>query len=738
MTKPVEWIAGLTIGTIESVSPAEFTVVLDLEAPQATALNTGSPTAFPRINGYVLVAGQAGSIVGQITWLGIERSPFPKRPGLKDFGLVDLPYPLRKMHLTPIGTLTASRRVGAAAEFGLERGVSSFPSVGDAVSLPSLEEIRGIVESTGKDARVEIGRSPLARGARISIDPDKLFGRHTAVLGNTGSGKSCTVAGLIRWSLQEARRTLPEGAKPGRTNSRFIVLDPNGEYRKAFQDFGDEVRVLQVVPDTSGSDGGSQDLFKIPAWMWNAQEWFAFTSAAPKTQQPMLMQALHNLRTGGQATTTPEKHARALFSTYRVLIKAKIAAGPPAYAEFPALKGCHNILQRMCDDLSSSQVACQAGAIKAALDDARNSTLQMLDSRCNVSKGTRYEQPLSEKDLQDVVEKLNAITQAPKPAADPKPVSSPQLRNPDSPLRFDLAELPDQLDLVAELEPGTAQHVSFLSFRIRSLLADGRIRPVIDPEGAPTLAEWLTEFLPGGDGAGVTINVLDLSLVPSEVVHVLVSAAARLLFEGLQRHRRQFGKELPTVIVLEEAHSFVHEGSDDANEVPTASQMCRRTFEKIAREGRKFGLGLVLSSQRPSELSQTVLAQCNTFVLHRLVNDRDQDYVRRLVPDLLGGIFAELPSLPSQHAILLGWASPVPKLVRINDLPFDQRPNSADPEFWDVWTRKGERATDWTLVASSWTGTEESPDVEEQEPPEDAEVGPSESPTDEGPEEPPE
>jgi len=130
--------------------------------------------------------------------------------------------------------------------------------------------------------------------------------------------------------------------------------------------------------------------------------------------------------------------------------------------------------------------------------------------------------------------------------------------------------------------------------------------------------------------------------------------------------------------------------------------------ERIAREGRKFGLGLVLSSQRPSELSPTVLSQCNTFLLHRISNDRDQELVHRLVPDNLQGLLRELPSLPSQSAILLGWASELPVLVRMNDLPKAQQPRSDDPEFWGVWVGKDddgkaiERECDWKSIADDW------------------------------------
>jgi len=140
----------------------------------------------------------------------------------------------------------------------------------------------------------------------------------------------------------------------------------------------------------------------------------------------------------------------------------------------------------------------------------------------------------------------------------------------------------------------------------------------------------------------------------------------------------------------------------------------REVFERIAREGRKFGLGLVLSSQRPSELSPTVLAQCNTFLLHRIVNDADQNLVARLVPDNVGGLLRELPSLPSRQAVLLGWAAPIPVLVEVDELPDAQRPQSADPDFWNVWTLAEERGVDWAAVSRAWSGTTPPHEPEEE------------------------
>jgi hypothetical protein len=102
---PFEHAGRLSIGTVDFVSPGEIRVALDLEAPESVALNAGFPRPFPRVNSYLLVPVDEGYLVGQIEWIIVEQSAFPKRRGMQDFGLVDLPYPLRKMRLNPLGTL---------------------------------------------------------------------------------------------------------------------------------------------------------------------------------------------------------------------------------------------------------------------------------------------------------------------------------------------------------------------------------------------------------------------------------------------------------------------------------------------------------------------------------------------------------------------------------------------------------------------------------------------------------
>ena len=219
--------------------------------------------------------------------------------------------------------------------------------------------------------------------------------------------------------------------------------------------------------------------------------------------------------------------------------------------------------------------------------------------------------------------------------------------------------------------------------------------------------QWLTDYVGSDNAENGCVSVVDLSLVPTDVVHVITAVIARIVFESLQRYVKLTGVALPTVLVMEEAHTFIRSYKEEL-ENPDAARICCQVFERIAREGRKFGLGLVLSSQRPSELSPTVLSQCNTFLLHRISNDRDQDLVHRLVPDNLKGVLRELPSLPSQTAILLGWASELPILVKMNDLPKSQQPRSDDPEFWGVWLgrdRDGKpmrRRAHWERIAQDW------------------------------------
>lgn len=671
MTTPIEHLASLRIGTVEFVAPDKIIVSLDIESPDSIALNTGTPRGFPRINGYVMIPVDLGFIVGQVSWITIERSPYPKRSGFQDFGLLDLPFPLRKMELQPAGTLSAT---GSGYKF--KRGLETFPSVGDIVILPTDNQLRSIIES-GENRRVYIGNSPLVGGAKVMIDPNRIFGRHLAVLGNTGSGKSCSVAGLIRWSL-DAAKTYAGQRQP---NSRFIVLDPNGEYSKAFSDMSN-VKVYTV--HVENNDGKKQ--LEVPLWFWNTDEWCTFTKASQKTHRTTIVQALKSVRSGNAFKQLNEE--RELANYVRTVINTitvnKLAGNP--WGRFPAPKNFHQSVEKWCSGIVPKESYSED--LKEAIQKFCTKTKDLVDARS--CPYPHFDYTIEEVDC--LLHLLNDIfIKAGGKEEDFLPTDE------DSPIPFTGDNFIRSIEANAEVL-STSDYIVTLMPRIKTLLSDVRVSKVVDNKELE-LDEWLREYI-GGEGEE-SLSVIDLSLLPSDVTSIITAVIARMVFEAQQRYLKLNKQCLPTVLVMEEAHYFVKRYNDEAENSGSITQCCK-IFEKIAREGRKFGLGLVLSSQRPSELSPTVLSQCNSFLLHRISNDRDQELVYRLLPDNMRGILRDMPSLPSQYAVLLGWASELPVLVKMRFLTKDQRPQSEDPDFWDVWTGTAKRPIDWKAVADDW------------------------------------
>jgi uncharacterized protein len=684
---PIEQGEQLRVGTVDFVSPNEIRAVLDIDSPDSVALNAGTPRNFPRVNSYVLVVCDNGFLVGQIEWLAVERSPYPKQRDIQDFGLVNLPFPQKKISLNPVGILKRFSKNGLDF-FRFQRGSESFPSIGSAILLPTDLQLRSIVES-GNNRRIIIGQSPLANNANVAVDPDRLFGRHIAVLGNTGSGKSCSVAGLIQWSLEAAM----ESEK--RPNARFIVLDPNGEYSRALgPNTKFKGRIFKVEA------GQSESQLQVPSWFWNSAEWASFTQASPKAQLPLLKRSLRAMRNEEfelEADSNIEIK-RFLGNLLITLKHAKSSGKPfgeygPAAGFWEVLKKSKESLEHYRDLISSPKLSGPIVKMQTYIDDRTKS-----DTKKYVT-------------MQATVSEVDELIQSVQLCFGSFGGREHDLlpKSEDIPLPFEGNNLVSYLEALAQ-ENGSEQYVEYLVARIRTMLSDTRMKPITnDAEQKVNLATWLENYI-GKYEAGKDnscISIIDLSLVPNEITHLVTAVISRIIFESLQRYRRLNNKSLPTVLVAEEAHTFIKRYRDDSENQDVAA-VCCQVFEKIAREGRKFGLGMVISSQRPSELSPTVLSQCNTFLLHRISNDRDQEQVHKMVPDNLRGLLRELPSLPSQHAILMGWASELPVLVKMKNLTKEQQPHSDDPDFWDVWTRRDEkgeevkRDTNWRAVVDEW------------------------------------
>lgn len=694
MISPVAYADSLRIGTVDSASPDEIKVMLDIDSPSNVALNAGTPRPFPRVNSYVLIPSERGFLVGQIGWIIIERSAYPKRGGMHDFGEIDLPYPLRKMGLSPLGMLRAGKYGNDSKDEGytFSRGVEVYPTVGDPVVIPTNEQLRAIVES-GENRRVNIGVSPLAENAVVSIDPDRLFGRHLAVLGNTGSGKSCSVAGLIRWSIDAAQSHVREkrgestkGEKPN-ANMRFIILDPNGEYSSAFADMENVHRFA-----VEASEGVDQ--LQVPLWFWNTEEWCSFTKASGKTQRPTLIQALRTVRSGEHhAEIAPSDNMRRIIWVMAKTILTAYNSGKP-WSDFPHPKNFYEMLCKWQSGLIIDPSFNQNEIL--ALNTFKSSLDNLIRPRSIQYANMTFAPPEVKALLECANDTYHAFGGG---------TQDEQIVDADIPREFTDKDFISSIEANAQLM-GTADYTETMTMRIRTLLADTKLKMIVSNEEKISLENWLEAFVQKSNSSDGMITIVDLSLVPAEISHIIAAVIARMLLEALQRYRKiQKGNTLPTVLVMEEAHTFVKRYSDETEEYTSASTLCTRIFEKIAREGRKFGLGLVLSSQRPSELSPTVLSQCNTFLLHRISNDKDQELVQKLVPDNLRGLLRELPSLPSRNAILLGWASELPVLVQMNYLKKEYQPASKDPEYWSTWVGEKECEVDWKKIADEWQGS---------------------------------
>ncbi len=680
---PIEQGEQLRVGTVDFVSPNEIRAVLDIDSPDSVAINAGTPRNFPRVNSYVLVSCDNGYLVGQIEWLAVESSPYPKQRDIQDFGLVNLPFPQKKISLNPVGTLKRVSKKGIDS-FKFQRGSESFPSIGSAILLPTDLQLRSIVES-GDNRRVIIGQSPLANNANVAIDPDRLFGRHIAVLGNTGSGKSCSVAGLIQWSLEAA---MDLEIKP---NARFIVLDPNGEYARAL---GPSTKFKgRVFKVEAGED---EHQLQVPSWFWNSSEWASFTQASPRAQLPLLKRSLRAMRNEEfELETDSNIEIKRFIGNILVTLKHDKSSGRPFGGYGPA-KGFNETMSKWIESLE---------AYRDLLGNNKLTATILVMTKYREDRSAQY--ATLQATVPEIDNIIDCVTSAYHDFGGSDHDLSP--KSEDIPLPFEGKNLVAYLEALAQ-ENGSEQYVEYLVARIRTMLSDTRMKPITnDAEQRVDLAEWLESYI-GNDLSeeeGSCVSIIDLSLVPNEITHLVTAVISRIIFESLQRYRRLNNKSLPTVLVAEEAHTFIKHYRDDLENQNVAA-VCCQVFEKIAREGRKFGLGMVISSQRPSELSPTVLSQCNTFLLHRISNDRDQEQVHKMVPDNLRGLLRELPSLPSQHAILMGWASELPVMVKMKNLTKEQQPHSDDPDFWDVWTRKDtdgkvvERNIDWNKVVKEW------------------------------------
>lgn len=238
--------------------------------------------------------------------------------------------------------------------------------------------------------------------------------------------------------------------------------------------------------------------------------------------------------------------------------------------------------------------------------------------------------------------------------------------------------------------------------RLENKLNDKRLDFLLgDRSKNITFEETLKQLIGYGKNKS-NISIIDLSGVPFDVLSITVSLISRILFEyGYYYKRFRYAKnpdeklnnDVPLLLVYEEAHKYV------PNSDLSRYRASKQSIERIAKEGRKYGVTLLLSSQRPSEISETIFAQCNNFLALRLTNPNDQNYVKRLLPDTSGSLVEKMPSLKAGECILVGDAVTIPSIVHIEEC--DPKPSSNDIPYLDLWKTEW-KELDISAIKDEW------------------------------------
>ncbi|MEN9446125.1 MAG: hypothetical protein RL728_637 [Bacteroidota bacterium] len=680
------------IGKVISVD--SFRVFIRLDDDLKSLYKSGYEDIYEvaRINSYVIIPIGADSIVAMVTSVrSVDETELAKNKEA-----IFLTKSARYLVATMIGTIENSGKY--------VQGVYNYPILDNPVWYVTKNDLNNIFDQnkTGdinfeEDYYLPIGTSPSFSDYKIKINPDKFFGKHAAILGNTGSGKSCTFSSIVQ-SLFDFDYN---GQKL--KNAHIIIFDTNGEYKTAFQGTKENPykNIKEVNPFFINKDG-----LKVPFWFMNFSDFDFLFEPTPGTQTPIFKRAL------GLAKNKTE------------------IMGKPILGKFTE-KGILNLIESSPDDIKkrkcnqsygnwvfndTNEILGLGNSItpngNIIIQEIKNSILA-LGAKNNLTDETIALEELERKYL------IYTSSQNEKQISIEK--------NIDLPIWFNFKELITVFfdEAINENENSSnrlKEFVSTLRLRLQSYLGDERIaQPLLlnqTEEIQNALAKFISFIL--GDFCKVynnqdtdifsnyysdnidnnsissQITIIDMSLLPSEVIETITGLIGRLILEFLSRFSENDRGKLPVVIALEEAQNYIPEKNRGDRESIT-----KKVFERIAREGRKYGISLLVSSQRPSELSKTVLSQCNSFIIHRLQNPEDQKYVRQLVSAANEDILQQLPILPQQHVIIMGDAVRTPVQAKMNTA--NPKPNSNNPQFIKNWLSDSKaNFPNYLEIAKAW------------------------------------
>ncbi|MBN8190241.1 DUF87 domain-containing protein [Salipiger thiooxidans] len=644
------------IGHIVSVQGFRVKVELLPETRSALRATLDGVHAAIAINAYLTFSLGAGeTVIGIITDLE-ARETFDPSSG--DELSLELMKPRRVASVQLLGTIEHNDD-----EPCFSPGITVLPTLDTPAEIGSPSILRAVFETPPRrnkpegydeedfDFDLEIGFPTGQARNVVRASYNDLFSRPLAIVGNTGSGKSFSVSSLI----QKAMKALA-GA---REEPHVFILDINGEYAKAFP----AAECEQRLPDRIYLNGKE---FSLPLWFFNAEEICTWLSASEQTQEPVLKDWWAIAKGGTASAAVPMGALQNAMSALDQLesdlakIKKK-AAGSYCDAVIGHLAGTgidttafYNLFEghRVVNDYNT-EVMNNSAAIAAEAEALRDAIRTKIASS-NVSAGL-------------------------------------SVRTADSPLPIPRATLTDpSLINRAVSKDETLRidaHLTTLKLRLRTRLDDKRWRAFLNYADAATrvdtLSSWFSRFGLGSD-TGSKVSVLDLSMLSNEVLPYACAVIGRILLEARERLPAPSRYNHPWVLVLEEAHNYARPARSDEDR---GHRLARLTYERIAKEGRKFGLSLIIASQRPSEISQTIISQCANFMSHRLQNPDDIDHFRRIIPLQARRLLDQVTILAAGEAIVFGSAFHLPTRVQI-DRP-SPGPYSQTSAPYHEWRKEG-------------------------------------------------
>lgn len=658
------------IGRVTAVQSTTLRVALDVGAKGFTKVGPDGLHTVGVVNSYVTVPAGAHKVVAIVTGVYISRRIEPSGESVVRSEDDQSAYELE--------AAVVGRFEGGAFKSGL----TGYPPLHAPVHSATPNEVKSIFLPRDVPA-LRLGTSTVAADQDVHLDANLLLGHHCAVVGSTGSGKSCTVMAIIDGLLD---RPIPNG--------HIVIFDVNGEYAQSFRHDstrGRSTRTLVLGPSLGASDG----LF-LPHWFMNSEENLALFRAGEGVQAPILQRSIADARASKSDGRSDVNRLLAVRSSITII--------EGLYADKQAEL-------RVSQQLAALEALFQLQAQNSGPCSAQWTAMLSL-VREAVRQGNIRPQPWTPLDAQQIVA-LNAlfdglraqISQAISALNLGSEKASPDF---DAPIYYSLQELcdfflPNRVTMEQAGDNRIAAYVATLQMRLSRLLADGRydfmsrvenhydplgsyLRMLMgaDPRQEGDDSDWpgakLYEEQTANHKDGPSVTIFDLSLVASDVLENVTALLGRILFDFAVRSDPR--AEHPILLVLEEAHRFVPARSESNS----AGGRSASVFERIAKEGRKFGLSLLLASQRPSELSETVVAQCGTVIAHRLTHEADQNLLRHATSLSSRSLLDQLPSLAQQHALVTGVSTGVPAAVRIRDI--QNAPKSNDPDFINRWADK--------------------------------------------------